>query len=374
MLMTVAKPVPAVACGRRVKPRMDMVPAEPELDAREVELEPGRGAYLTEEVQEGSPRPARAVVLLPDATGFRGPIRRFADRLAIFCFALVLVPDLYRGDTWSSQPIPSDDYATWLSGLPPQRVEGDLYDWTIYLRADHQVRPVVLAGTGLGAELVLRALGSEARDLQFAAGVAIAARHVRRKELTRLRAPVLLLFDKHAGELAEQARAALDAPVAAPMATTSVASPDAPSAQKEGAAAIESVAVESISKLRRFRVAELRERLAALGASTEGKKDELIARLRDIASSAVSPPPASPLPPPSQPAVAPPAPMVLEFAGLSRSWEQPDEMDGVAGGAGEPSGGDDGDDGLIMAEAWTNLHLDSAAAACAAARAAAGHT
>ena len=347
---------------------MEMVPAEPELDSRDVQLGPGQTAYLTEEVREGIPRPTRAVVLLPDATGFQGPrIRRLADRIAVFCFSLVLVPDLHHGDPWHHSRASGGNgaFAAWEGSLPPQRIARDLHDWTIYLRADHRVRPVAFAGAGLGAEHMLRALGPEGPDLRIVTGVAFGARRACREELAGAKAPVLCLFDESNGEAAKWARSALESSFdREPERGTSASK----AVVVEAAEPVKQSPVMSVSKLRRLRVAELRERLMALGASTTGKKDELIARLQHLEISPLpATPPPSPLPP--SPSAVPASSMVMQFGGLDRSWEEPDDAEDASacadGAPEEDMGsllgcGSDEDDGIIMAEAWLNLHLDRA--------------
>jgi hypothetical protein len=458
-----------------------------DLDARTVELDLSDGtracAYLTEEREtDRRPRASRAIVLLPDASG--GPsarTRSLADRLAVFCFAIVLVPELSRDGTGASA---ADALCTttaaaavvseaWASNLPPRRVASDVRDWAIYLRADHRVGPVALAGAGHGAPLALRALSADGPALPVCSGVALCAPRVMRDELAALQAPVLCLFDRtHARDdaLAASARtflAAAAADLVAPAATAaagggggggmSSASSPPPSAVTvdvdnladgaEPAPAPSGLAHTSLrhlsfAGLRRLRVAELRTQLNARGLPTDGLKAELVERLwaalqqgdgvhggegggaagEDKAlnakeaggATAASPPPSPPFSSPSAP-----SPMVLQFRGLEhalarlvanvptdasaaaappeasatptgadgdgdgdgdgsgeeRARDAAEELLGVTGegsdaGEGEdglmgiPSGEDggrcEGEDGLIMAEAWLNLHLDRA--------------
>lgn len=120
--------------------------------------------------------------------------RGLAHRLAVFCCALVLVPDVHRGAPWPAGRQPAgDEYAAWLSSLPPRRVHDDLRAWTIYLRADHRMRAVGLAGVGHGAQLALRALSADGPELGLAAGVALCPRSLGRDELTGLQAPVMCM-------------------------------------------------------------------------------------------------------------------------------------------------------------------------------------
>ena len=306
-----------------------------DLNARLVELQLSDGdsaqAYLTEEQEtERRPRASRAIVLLPgDADGVHSlRTRRLADRLAVFCCALVLVPDLARGDGSAL-----DGATTWVTSLPPRRVATDVREWSVYLRADHRAGPVAVAGTGHGAPLMLRTLSGSSPPLAACAGLAICAPRVAPDEFEALQAPVLCLFDSGRPEddaLAVSARGYLE---------------------------------------------------AAEGSTV---------------ASAPAPAPAKP-PSPSPP----PPPMVMQFAGLEGALERlaapvddatadgaavaDAEGDDVAkaraegdgdgdeaaaalegGGLGEDESGsveDDGEDGLIMAEAWLNLHLDRQQAA-----------
>ena len=456
-----------------------------DLDARTVQLDLSDGtracAYLTEEREtDRRPRASRAIVLLPDASG--GPsarTRSLADRLAVFCFAIVLVPELSRDGTGASAAdalctttaAPAVVSEAWASSLPPRRVASDVRDWAIYLRADHRVGPVALAGVGHGAPLALRALSADGPTLPLCSGVALCAPRVMRDELAALQAPVLCLFDRtHARDdaLAASARtflAAAAADLVAPAATAaagggggggmSSASSPPPSAVTvdvdnladgaEPAPAPSGLAHTSLrhlsfAGLRRLRVAELRTQLNARGLPTDGLKAELVERLwaalqqgdgvhggegggaagEDKAlnakeaggATAASPPPSPPFSSPSAP-----SPMVLQFRGLEhalarlvanvptdasaaaappeasatptgadgdgdgdgsgeeRARDAAEELLGVTGegsdaGEGEdglmgiPSGEDggrcEGEDGLIMAEAWLNLHLDRA--------------
>ena len=315
-----------------------------DLDARTVELDLSDGtracAYLTEEREtDRRPRASRAIVLLPDASG--GPsarTRSLADRLAVFCFAMVLVPELSRDGTGASaaDALGTTTAATavseaWASSLPPRRVASDVRDWAIYLRADHRVGPVALAGVGHGAPLALRAMSADGPTLPVCSGVAVCAPRVMRDELAALQAPVLCLFDRtHARDdaLAASARTFLDAAttdLVAAAATAAAATAAAAAAASATAAAATAAAAAagaaggvssasspppsaltvdvdnladgtepapapsglapsssrhlSIAGLRRLRVTELRAQLNARGLPTDGLKAKLVERL-----------------------------------------------------------------------------------------------
>ena len=96
--MVVGRTVRSSVAARWRRPRLS---ATYELDQREVDVDDGLCAYLTEQSappDADRPRPSRAVLLLPGARGWRcSHTRKLADRLAVFCCALVLVPDVHRG-------------------------------------------------------------------------------------------------------------------------------------------------------------------------------------------------------------------------------------------------------------------------------------
>jgi hypothetical protein len=128
---------------------------EVEIDGPTVEgSDDGLKAYLVrEEPREGGSYSAgHGVLLLPDASGWRSSrTRRLADRLAVFCSCLVLLPDLQRGQGgWDGPATAGGEFESWLSGLPPGRIASDLRECTVYMRADLRVRRMGLVGIGLG--------------------------------------------------------------------------------------------------------------------------------------------------------------------------------------------------------------------------------
>lgn len=181
------------AGGRAAPPRCSAAISDAyDLDSRELELPEiddggGRNAYLTEEVpREGAERARRAIVLLPGEGGFACErTRKLADRLAVFCFSLVLVPDL--GGPWPE------------GQSPPQRaIDADVRAAAVFLRADHGVGPIALSGIGLGGSLVLRAVAADGqRSAGAVGGVALCPPRPRRDELDGLLAqsstPLLVL-------------------------------------------------------------------------------------------------------------------------------------------------------------------------------------
>ena len=192
---------------RCASPAEDGLRLRYELDSREVEIDDDDGrtgvlsGYLTEEVApEGHTRPTRACILLPDAAGWRDPpVRRLADRIAVFCACLVLVPDLLRTSApWPAEllsnagrPMLGDDaYASWLAGQPPQRVASDVRTSLIYLRADHRVGPVGLFGAGLGGGQVLASLSTPS----IAAAAVLCPTSYDTAHLRGLDAPLLCVF------------------------------------------------------------------------------------------------------------------------------------------------------------------------------------
>ena len=177
-----------------------------EFSSRDVAIEVQAGlsidAYLTEEVplSGAQARPSRGVVLLPDCGGIGCQrIRTLADRLAVFCCAMVLVPDVYRGSPLAqTQSVTSDKGAAWMSGCPPRRVASDVRASAIYLRADQRADTVALVGSGFGGDLVLRALSSSdhTASLGVVSAVALCPRSATGAELVAdLPVPTLCLVD-----------------------------------------------------------------------------------------------------------------------------------------------------------------------------------
>ncbi len=288
-------------------------------------------AYETEEKpmegEEHAEGERAALLVLPDASGWRGvDARALADRLAIFCGCLVVMPDLLRGEEPCTAPRDSEAYRAWLSGLPSARLDADVRECIAYLRADRQVRgPVGLLGLGLGGGQVVR---TNSVELQLAAAVAICPRHYELAALASARAPTLCL---HAGggEAAsaqlEEARRALLGAEPAPSAPASTA-----------AAAVVDVSDHHYESLK---VKELQEALRGRGLPTSGRKAELLQRLQadDAAARPAAPPAASS-------AQAPPRHMLLPSEGAARLC---DDGDGPAAG----------DDALLLAEGWLNAHM-----------------
>jgi hypothetical protein len=283
---------------------------------------------------EGLARPRRSVVLLPGSRGFNCPrTRSLADRIAVFCFALVLVPDLLRGE----EPWPEGQ-------TPQQRIAADLRTSAIYLRADHRIGPIALLGTGLGGSLVLRALAAEGSSplaIGAAGGVALCPPRPRRDELEALHAPTLLLFDRATTSDDEAAR------IARERLGLQQQTDEPPQ--------------ESLAQLRRLRVADLRARLAGYGLSTEGRKAELIERLQT--ASVV----ANKQRPRGHDAEPEAAHAVMQFAGLQAQCglgesqhNDQDEDHHDKFSSSSRACAEEAEDGMIMAEAWVNLHLDRA--------------
>ena len=111
-------------------------------------------AYLVrEEPREGGSYSAGAgVLLLPDAAGWKhARTRRLADRLAVFCSCLVLVPDLHRGAAGWEGPAAGTAFDAWQSGLPPARLASDARECAVHMRADLRVERMGLVGLGLRA-------------------------------------------------------------------------------------------------------------------------------------------------------------------------------------------------------------------------------
>ena len=348
-----------------------------ELTSQEVELDDGTAtaaalnAYLTEEtVQPGQPRADRAILLLPPATGWKhAPTRRLADRLAIICRCLVLLPDLLRGGApFDAAAVNVDGgYAAWAAEQPPARLAADVRASAVYLRADHRVRGLGVVGVGRGAEIALAHSGG----LRAAAVVGVGPPRCDFDALgSAVDAPLMLLLDgADADADAERARALLDVEAAAP--------PAVPEPDGDGDGLVFQVAGEEI-KVGDLKVADLKARLAALGEPTSGKKAELVDRLTNAVAKSKkrsAPPPA---PPTSRHMVVASARAAELAASLpdDQVCDLPPPCDEAEskeeGGEGEEGGevppyeegGDDEDedeaareDLLMLVEGWANAHL-----------------
>ncbi len=229
---------------------------------------------------------SNGLLLLPDAAGWTHPTARaLADRLAVLCSAVVMLPDLGRGAPAWDAPASNDGFDTWLSGMPPARVTADARECAVHLRADHRVQRLGLVGVGLGGTFVLREVSSEAA-LMAAVAIALCPMPPVPVEL-KLKVPTLCIFGSDGEAAAEEARRQLAA-AAAPL-ETPVRVVDAPTvaAMPPKAAAVPQK-VPSISSLRRLKVAEVRERLRELGQPEDGLKAELVERLRGALSASAS--------------------------------------------------------------------------------------
>ena len=106
------------------------------------------GAYLV-----GDPSAADAVLVAADAPGWRAPgIRRFARLLHRVSGALVVVPDLARGDTWYGDPDPAKrtrekTFAEWRGGHPAERIAADAAAIHNLKRGRPSARPPDTVGT-----------------------------------------------------------------------------------------------------------------------------------------------------------------------------------------------------------------------------------
>ena len=311
-------------------------------------------AYITEEQPREDGEPVnRALILLPDASGWQDvQTRRLADRLAIFCSCVVLVPDLLRGEAACTQAQDDEAYASWLSGLPPERVDQDVRDCVVVLRADRRIRgPVTMLGLGLGGGQAVRANAG----LELAGTALICPRHYERATLAATKAPTLALFDGDAQAL-DEARDALLGPGAAP--STGEASlstlrvPELRAGQHVRSGPIGRDALPQDGRpasrhvcLTGLLVALSQERLAAQGLPTKGRKAELLERLQSTESQRSG-----------AQSMARPRHLLLSCDGAALLCNE-----GRGGAANEQESPSDLiEDALLYAEGWLSAHMAAA--------------
>ena len=245
-------------------------------------------AYLVrEEPREGGSYSAGAgVLLLPDAAGWKhARTRRLADRLAVFCSCLVLVPDLHRGAAGWEGPAAGTAFDAWQSGLPPARLASDARECAVHMRADLRVERMGLVGLGLGGRYALAEISRDAALLASAA-VAICPPAVGMDGPLAPKVPLLCVFGGGGTAAARAAREQLEAAGGAAARTGAVTvSALQPPPPPPPSAAPQTPRRPSEASLGRRRVAELRESLEKRSLPTEGRKAERVARAAARANS-----------------------------------------------------------------------------------------
>ena len=121
-------------------------------------------------------RHATVIVLLPDETGWRDKnVRIFADELSFFNQAIVVVPDLYRGQSmpWtdSNNSSSTESYEQWLTQQRFDRIFDDIVSTLQFSTQHFDCRSLSLAGIGCGGGWALQA-ACALSDIQSAAAVA----------------------------------------------------------------------------------------------------------------------------------------------------------------------------------------------------------
>ena len=122
---------------------------------------------------------ATVIVLLPDETGWRDKnVRVFADELSFFNQAIVVVPDLYRGQSmpWNpsnnnSSSSSTESYEHWLEQQRFDRIFDDIVTTLQFSTQHFDCRSLSLAGIGCGGGWALQA-ACALSDIQSAAAVA----------------------------------------------------------------------------------------------------------------------------------------------------------------------------------------------------------
>ena len=121
-------------------------------------------------------RHATVIVLLPDETGWRDKnVRIFADELSFFNQAIVVVPDLYRGQSmpWTdnNNSNSTEGYEHWLAQQRFDRIFDDIVTTLQFSTQHFDCRSISLAGIGCGGGWALQA-ACALSDIQSAAAVA----------------------------------------------------------------------------------------------------------------------------------------------------------------------------------------------------------
>ena len=155
------------------------------------------GAYLT-----GVADSEEVFCVAADAPGWRAPgVRRFARSLAVGG-SLVVVPDLWRGDTWYGEPSPTlrvkdPNYSMWLAGHPIEKASDDMAAVVTALK-ERGAKRISVVGMGLGAKAVVSLLAKDSEEIEACvAGALVCPLGVNTSdaaEAARARVPVLFVW------------------------------------------------------------------------------------------------------------------------------------------------------------------------------------
>mmetsp|Transcript_22273 Transcript_22273/g.28835 ORF Transcript_22273/g.28835 Transcript_22273/m.28835 type:complete len:462 (-) Transcript_22273:234-1619(-) len=90
----------------------------------------------------------KTVLLLPDIYGWETEFsQNIADNISSVCEAVVMVPDLFRGNAWNQNTATqSQEYETWRASHPPERVQADIRASAAYLMKQFNGTSIALAG------------------------------------------------------------------------------------------------------------------------------------------------------------------------------------------------------------------------------------
>mmetsp|Transcript_37958 Transcript_37958/g.94051 ORF Transcript_37958/g.94051 Transcript_37958/m.94051 type:complete len:288 (+) Transcript_37958:1366-2229(+) len=140
----------------------DSAPPTPEPKGREAGFAVDEEGWVVGAYLVGDPMAEEAVCIAADAAGWRAPgVRRFARKLATRGGALVVIPDLHRGDTWYGDPAPvaraGADFDSWAAAHPAERVASDIAFVIAALR-ERGAKRVSVVGMGWGARAVISLL------------------------------------------------------------------------------------------------------------------------------------------------------------------------------------------------------------------------
>ncbi|KAL7489406.1 hypothetical protein ACHAW6_015004 [Cyclotella cf. meneghiniana] len=160
--------------NKRSLPREDEIEGEEDDDDpgtpyKTIERDPGDWGVFTPTGAQLSSSEVQGVLLLSDVYGpFTENTQALADKIAFECQpVVVLAPDLFRGNPWTTNPITGEDglernenrktYEEWRAMHPERRVDVDIRAAAAVLRERYDVASIAVWGTCFGGGRALEA-------------------------------------------------------------------------------------------------------------------------------------------------------------------------------------------------------------------------